>query len=127
MKRKTITLEEIAEIKNLMIAFHKAAKGKRYRDDVQHFLQRFDENINQLGADIWQQTLPYGRFREFQIYDPKKRLIHAACFEDRIFHHALMNLAGDVLERAMSPTSYACRPNRGVHKAVKKVQKHLRQ
>lgn len=126
MKRKLITLEAIAEHKNLVSAFHKAAKGKRFRQDVQMFLQNFDTNLNQLGEDIRQAKLPYGKYRVFQIFDPKKRLIHAACFADRIFHHALMNLAGDVLEKAMMPSSYACRPNRGVHKAVQKVQQHLR-
>jgi retron-type reverse transcriptase len=94
---------------------------------VQAFLQHFDSNLNRLGDDIRHARLPYGKFRAFQIHDPKKRLIHAACFEDRIFHHALMNLAGEVLERAMMPTSYACRPNKGVHKAVQQVQQHLRQ
>jgi RNA-directed DNA polymerase len=127
MKRIRITLDAIAEHSNLVLAFHKAAKGKRFRQDVQVFLQNFTANINQLGDDIRQAKLPYGKYRVFQIFDPKKRLIHAACFEDRIFHHALMNLAGDVLEKAMMPSSYACRPNKGVHKAVQKVQQHLRQ
>ncbi len=118
MKRTLITLEAIAERKNLIEAFHKAAKGKRYRGDVRAFVQAFDNNLNRLGTDIRDARLPYGKFRAFQIHDPKKRLIHAACFEDRIFHHALMNLAGGVLERAMMPSSYACRPNMGVHKAA---------
>jgi len=114
MKRQRITLEAIAERKNLLSAFQKAARGKRYRDDVQAFLADFDSKLNQLGADILNGYLPYGRYRSFQIYDPKKRLIHAACFEDRVFHHALMNLAGGVLERAMVEQSYACRPNKGL-------------
>ncbi len=127
MKRKNITLEQIAETKNMVLAFAKAAKGRRYRADVQYFLHDFDQNIDQLSNDIREAKLPYGRFREFEIYDPKQRLIHAACFEDRVFHHALMNHAGTVLETAMTPFSYACRPNKGVHRAVKKVQQHLRQ
>ncbi|OQX06388.1 MAG: hypothetical protein BWK73_30975 [Thiothrix lacustris] len=125
MKRTLITLEAIAERKNLIAAFRKAAKGKRHRGDVQAFMQDFDNNLNHLGIDIRAARLPYGKFRAFQIHDPKKRLIHAACFEDRIFHHALMNLAGEVLERAMMPTSYACRVNKGVHKAAQQVQQHL--
>lgn len=71
--------------------------------------------------------MPYGKFKEFQIFDPKKRLIHAACFEDRIFHHAVINLAGPVLEIAMMPRTYACRPGMGVHRAAQGVQHHLRQ
>lgn len=127
MKRTRINLDAVAEHKNLVLAFHKAAKGKRFRQDVQGFLQNFVANLNQLGEDIRQAKLPYGKYRVFEIFDPKHRLIHAACFADRIFHHALMNLAGDVLEQAMMPSSYACRPNKGVHKAALKVQQHLRQ
>ena len=125
MKRDYISIERIADYSNLVLAFHKAAKGKRYRTDVQGFLKKFNQNIHKLSKAILNQKMPYGNFREFTIYDPKKRIIHAACFEDRIFHHAIMNLAGSTLERAMSPYSYACRPQKGVHKAVKQVQKNL--
>ena len=125
MRRLRISLAEIAERKNVVLAFQKAAKGKRNRDSVRLFLQDFDQNINQLCADILSAKLPYGHFREFQIYDPKKRLIHAACFPDRVFHHALINIAGGELERRMQPSSFACRQDRGVHKAVNRVQQNL--
>ena len=123
--RQFISLEQIAEFDNLVLAFHKAVKGKRYRSDVQAFLQRFNHNIAVLSADIRAEKMPYGRFREFRISDPKPRIIHAACFEDRVFHHAVMNIAGETLERSLSPFSYACRPDKGVHKAVQKVQDNL--
>ena len=127
MQRTAIPLEAVAERKNLVSAFAKAARGKRHRQNVQAFIREFDRNINGIGRDIVHAALPYGRFRCFRIFDPKERLIHAACFEDRIFHHALMNLAGPVLERAMTPFSYACRPGMGVHRAAKRVQHHCRQ
>lgn len=126
MKRKKISLEDIAERNNLILALHKAAKGKRQREQVRRFLQQVDTNLNQLASDILAGQMPYGRFREFTIYDPKQRTIHAACFEDRIFHHAVMNFAGPVLERAMLPTSFACRPNMGVHRAAEWVQQCVR-
>lgn len=126
MKRVKIDLVSIADYHNLLVALHKACKGKRHRDQVKHFLDNADQNLNQLAMDILMGKLPYGRFREFTIYDPKQRLIHAACFEDRIFHHAVMNLAGPVLEKAMLPTSYACRANLGVHRAALHVQKSIR-
>lgn len=125
MKRQFISLEHIADYQNLVLAFHKAAKGKRYRRDVQAFLSNFNSNIYTLSQAILNEQMPYGRFREFTVYDPKQRTIHAACFEDRIFHHAVMNIAADKLEQAMSPFSYACRPNKGVHKAIQQVQQNL--
>ncbi|WP_028877253.1 RNA-directed DNA polymerase [Teredinibacter turnerae] len=126
MKRTRIDLTQLADIRNLMHAFHKAAKDKRHRKSVLRFEKDLDNNLNRLSQDIVDKKLPYGRFRSFTIYDPKKRLIHAACFDDRVFHHAFMNYAAPVLEKAMSPTSYTCRHGFGVHQAIGKAQKCLR-
>ena len=126
MRRLRITLNDIAERNNLTLAFHRAAKGKRYRADVWAFSSDFENNLTRLADDIRAARLPYNRFRSFTIFDPKQRRIHAACFEDRVFHHALMNLAGPVLERTLLPSSFACRPGKGVHNAVASLQKHLR-
>jgi retron-type reverse transcriptase len=126
MKRVKITLSQIAERNNLAQALYKAAKAKRHRAEVIHFLSEADTRLNRLSVDILHDALPYGRYRHFTIHDPKKRLIQAACFEDRVFHHALMNIAGTVLERAMSPTSFACRPDKGVHRAIELVQQNIR-
>lgn len=125
MKRQKVTLEEIADYKNLLSAVHKASKGKKHRKVVQDFIGNLESNLSNLSHDILLAKLPYGRFKAFQIYDPKKRMIHAACFEDRVFHHAVMNIAGEKIEKGMVYHSYACRKNKGVHKAVYQVQKNL--
>ncbi len=126
MKRVRIGLEEIVGRANLTLALHKAARCKRHRNQIARFSQHADTNLNRLAADILDTRLPYGRFRAFTIRDPKRRIIHAACFEDRVFHHAVINLAGPVLERAMLPTSFACRPGLGVHRAADRVQQCIR-
>jgi retron-type reverse transcriptase len=126
MKRVRISLDDIAEYTNLTLALHKAARGKRQREPVIRFLRDAENSLNRLAADILGERLPYGRFRTFTIHDPKRRTIHAACFEDRVFHHALINLASPVLERAMLPTSFACRPGLGVHRAAQSVHRSIR-
>ena len=125
MKRQKITLEEIAEYSNLLLAVYKASKAKKHRKIVQSFLNNLENKLLILSNDILSGKLPYGRFKAFQIYDPKKRMIHAACFEDRVFLHAVMNIAGDRIEKGMIYHSYACRKEKGVHKAVNQVQKNL--
>jgi retron-type reverse transcriptase len=125
MKRTRINLIEIAAMDNLMLAAWKAARGKRTRPDVAQFLSRLDRSLARLSRDILQGRVPYGRYRSFTIHDPKERLIHAACFEDRVLHHAIMNLAEPAFERALVPTTYACRPGLGVHRAVAQVQRNL--
>ncbi|QQZ30681.1 hypothetical protein HMY34_19040 [Thiothrix subterranea] len=126
MKRHCIRLADIAAIDNLTLAVWKAARSKRHRPDVIRFTTQLDQHLQQLAQDIVQAKVPYARYREFYIHDPKERLIHAACFEDRVLHHAIMNLAEPVFERALVPTTYACRPDKGVHRAVAQVQANLR-
>lgn len=125
MKRLAITLEAIAALDNLLHAVYRAARGKRTRPDVQCFLAHCDDRVQQLAEAIRAGQVPDGRYQCFRIRDPKPRLIHAACFEDRVLHHALMALAGPVLERALTPTTFACRRGMGHHAAVQQVQRYL--
>jgi len=125
MKRHCIRLADIAAIDNLTLAVWKASRSKRHRPDVIRFTTQLDQHLKQLAQDILQANVPYARYREFHIHDPKERLIHAACFEDRVLHHAIMNLAEPVFERTLVPTTYACRPEKGVHRAVAQVQANL--
>jgi len=125
VKRTRITLAEIAAADNLALATWKAARSKRHRPDVAEFLARSDRSLARLAQDILSARVPYGGYRSFTIHDPKHRIIHAACFEDRVLHHAIMNLAEPTFERALVPTTYACRPGRGVHRAVAQVQRNL--
>ncbi|MGR9108907.1 MAG: reverse transcriptase/maturase family protein [Gammaproteobacteria bacterium] len=127
MKRTRIEASEIADLHNLARAAHKAAKGKRTRPVVSRFFAGFDNHINRLSADIQAGLLPYGRYSRFVIHDPKTRTIHAACFEDRVFHHALIQSIGPVLERAMVPSAFACRVGKGTHAAIRRVQGGLRE
>ena len=36
-------------------------------------------------------TYSIGEYSRFTIYDPKRRVIHAAAFRERVMHHALIN------------------------------------
>jgi len=125
VRRDRITLEMIAERANLMLAVWKAARGKRTRPAVTRYLDDLDRNLNALADEILTERAPRGRFHTFTIHDPKRRTITAACFADRVLHHAILNLAESRFERMLVPSTYACRPGKGVHAAVAAVQRHL--
>lgn len=126
MKRTHIDITEVASIQNLALATQKAARAKRQRSNVKLFFQNLIANLMQLSQDILTDKVPYGRYRTFSIRDPKPRIIHAACFEDRVLHHALMNYAAPVLDKAMTTKSFACREGYGVHKAANHALECLR-
>lgn len=126
MRRLAISLDALAERENLVLATWKAARGKHDRPAVARFLADLDGHLTRLSRSILDGTAPQGRFREFVIHDPKRRTIHAACFADRVLHHAILNLTEAAFERALVASSFACRPGKGVHAAIADVQRHLR-
>lgn len=125
MKRQRIELADLAARDNLVLAACKAARGKRQRHAVQTWLAQADERLAALARSILGGTAPQGRATRFVIHDPKRREISAACFDDRVLHHAVMNLAAARFERALVDSVYACRTGKGGHAAVMAVQRGL--
>ncbi len=79
-----------------------------------------------LRQDLLTRQYRPGRYRVFQIYDPKPRLISAAPFRDRVVHHALMNVIGPRLERRFIDDSFSNRVGKGTHAAIRRYQDFLR-
>jgi hypothetical protein len=125
VQRLAVRLEDLAKRGNLQLATWKAAQGKAQRPAVARFLADLDGQLAALAADIQDGSAPRGRMRRFTIHDPKRRVIHAACFADRVLHHAILNLTEPAFERALVASSFACRPGRGVHASVQHVQRLL--
>lgn len=63
-----------------------------------------------------------GKYTCFAITDPKLREVWAADFRDRITHHLLVNYLEPVWEKKFIFHSYACRPDKGAHKAIHNLQ-----
>ena len=111
---------------NLLLAYRKAAKGKRGHADVAEFEYRLEENLLQLQREISDRTYQPGAYHSFYIHDPKKRLISAAPFRDRVVHHALCNLIEPIFEKTFIFDSYANRIGKGTHKALDRAQHFAR-
>lgn len=125
MKRQAVTLDALADRPNLALAAWKAAQGKRHRPAVARFMADLDTQLAGLGCRIRASQVPSGAASRFTIHDPKRREISAACFEDRVLHHAILNLTEARFERALVDSVYACRSGLGVHAAVAAVQRGL--
>lgn len=119
MKRKGNLFEQITDFNNLRTAYLKAVKGKRLSNTVFIFDLKTDENLYRIKKELESGIYRIGKYRQFKIYDPKERIITAARFEDRIVHHAIMNVLEPVFEKQFVFHTYACRKQKGMHKAVK--------
>jgi len=101
---------------NLRIAYRKAARGKRGRQAAADFEYNLADHLLELQDDLVNQTYRPGAYHSFIIHDPKRRLISAAPFRDRVVHHALCNLIEPKFERSFSSASFANRVNKGTHR-----------
>jgi hypothetical protein len=74
-------------------------QGRRARGHPVFGGNQLEAWLNSLQQDLLRGEVEVGRFRSFVIHDPKRRVIHAAPFRERVLHHAIMNVAGPVFER----------------------------
>jgi len=111
---------------NLLLAYRRASKGKRHQAVVATFEHRLEDHLFELQAQLREQTYQPGPYTHFFIHEPKRRLISAAPFRDRVVHHALCNVIESVFERAFIHDSYANRLGKGTHRALQRVQTYAR-
>lgn len=107
---------------NLLLAYRKAAKGKRGHANVAAFEHHLEDHLFQLQHELQTQTYHPGPYTSFYIHEPKRRLISAAPFRDRVVHHALCNLIEPIFEHTFSPDSYANQVGKGTHRALDRAQ-----
>jgi len=118
--------EELVSIENLFNAYKKASKGRRSRLDVATFDFDLEGNIFSLRDELVNGTYQHGSYHSFSIHDPKRRLISAANFKDRIVHHALVSILEPEYEKIFLPNSFANRIGKGTHKALKTCSSMMR-
>ncbi len=126
MKRSAIDLAAIADWNTLTAAYHRAALGKTDRAEVQIFQASLCRELAALREDILAGNPRLSAMREFRVFDPKPRLIHAPIFRDRVLHHAVIAHVGPVLERSLVFDTYACRVGKGTIAAVQRCQHFAR-
>lgn len=112
---------------SLYHAYRKAAKGKRYRSDVLHFTNNLEGNLLSLLEDLQNHTYTVGDYREFYVYEPKKRLIMALPFRDRVAQWWVYSILYPIFDATFIEDSYACRKGKGQKAAADKLQSMLKQ
>ena len=116
----------IASFPNLSEAVYHAARGRRSRPLIRDYLERLPQNLVRLCEEILSERYRPKPMRQFVIHDPKRRIIDAPEFEDRVVHHALIRQVGGYLDQALIDNTYACRRGLGPLRAVWKTQEYCR-
>ncbi len=128
MRKTNNLLEQIADFENLCLAFKMCSRGKRQKAGYHNFIFNYGEKLKLMQEELLTtQSFKWGNYREFVICDPKKRVVMAAPFRDRILHTAIHNIINPIVDKTLGAKTYACREGMGNRNAVIRLRKHLEQ
>lgn len=107
---------EICTFAVIYAAYLAARRGKRSRAATAYYEVRLLENIVNLVYILKTKIYRPGVFRVFYVYEPKKRLVQAPAFVDKVVQHAIVdNLLYDRITRSFILDNYASQKNKGLH------------
>lgn len=116
----------ICSFENLHLAYRSARKGKRGKAPVAAFEYDQEKELLQLRDELRDGSYRPGPYHSFYIHEPKRRLISAAPFRDRVVHHALCQVIEPIWERRFIYDTYANRKDKGTHCALDRCQEFSR-
>ncbi|MFC1736713.1 reverse transcriptase domain-containing protein [Candidatus Hydrogenedentota bacterium] len=117
---------KLCTFEHLRRAYYKARKNKRCKPYTCAFDYNLEREILTLQSELKDKTYTPGIYNNFTVYEPKKRIISAAPFRDRVVHHALVDVLTPIYEPRFIHDSYACRVGKGTHRAINRCQEFMR-
>lgn len=117
---------QVVEFNNLYRAAHRAARGKSRVPIVRDFLLDLEPHLLVLQDQLKSGEYRPSAYREFTIHEPKQRIIRCAAFRDRVVHHAICGIIEPYLDRRLIFDTYACRKQKGTHRAIARAQQFAR-
>lgn len=118
--------EKVYSWENLLNAYFMAADGKWDREEVAIFTAHLEENLISIQNELIWRTYEVGRYREFYVYEPKKRLIMALRFRDRVVQWAIYLQLNPLFDKQFIYHSYGCRVGKGTTRAADRLQYWMR-
>ncbi|WP_288785407.1 reverse transcriptase domain-containing protein [uncultured Bacteroides sp.] len=110
----------------LLCANTNARRGKRDRSEVMAFTAHLEDNLFAIQDAMIHKTYILGPYRKLWVYVPKSRLVMALPYPDRIVQWSIYQYLNPFYERLFIEDSYACRKNKGSHKAANRLQYWMR-
>lgn len=114
----------IARFRPLLAAARRAILGKRKKPGAAAFMANLEGNVLRLERELNDGTYRPGRYVEIEIFEPKRRIVSAAPFRDRVVHHAFCAVVEPIFERGFVHDSYANRAGKGTHEAVARYERY---
>ena len=126
MEKVSHLFEKFVSFENQYNGYLLARRNKRFKDEVLSYTANLEENlINGINHLIWHDYEITG-VHEFYEYFPKKRLITAWPFRNRVINCAAYLVLWPIYSKSFYEYSFGSIPCRGTIKAVQTVQEWIR-
>ena len=123
----SILFDETFRYTNLYKAFRKSLKSDgKYKPEALAFQRNESVNLMNLQRSLYNRTYKFSGYITFEVHEPKRRIINAPHYKDKIVQLALHETLSEVVIPKFINHSYACMTDRGTHAAVSQVQKNLK-
>ncbi|MBU1212610.1 MAG: RNA-directed DNA polymerase [Alphaproteobacteria bacterium] len=117
-RRHDNLFEGIASFQALSQAARRAIRGKRAKPGACAFFANLERELLSLERQLQDGSYRPGRYVAFEVNDPKKRIVSAAPFRDRVVHHALCAVVEPIFEACFIDQTFANRKGKGTHRAI---------
>ena len=107
---------------NLTLAWRNARKGKTSIPEVMAFDENVERNLISLHKELVSKTYKPRPLSTFVLRDPKTRVISKSDFRDRVVHHALIRVIGNIFELTFIYDSCANQKNKGTSLAINRFR-----
>jgi len=117
-RRHDNLFDRIASFNALRPAAQRAVRGKRKKPGAASFFANLESELLTLERQLLDGSFRPGRYVAFEVNEPKKRIVSAAPFRDRVVHHALCSVVCPIFEHGFIDNTFANRHFKGTHRAI---------
>ena len=128
MQKTKVNFDTVYEFETLYNAYRASRRGKRWKNTVAKVEMNALEAIAVLQEELSTGKYRPGGYREFYVFEPKKRLIQTNSFKDKIVQHAFCDtILYDVLTRPFILDNYGSQIGKGTHFGLNRLRDFMRE
>lgn len=126
MKRYGNLFHKIYDLENLYQAYEVCLRSKRLKRGVLPFTFHLSAGLLDIQRELKSGTYQVGKYYSFYVFEPKRRLVQALPFRDRIVQQALCQVITPIFQKTFIRDTFACINNRGTHAGSNRLQSFIR-
>lgn len=126
MKTYSDIFDKLISFDNSELAYRNARKRKSQSPSVREFDKHWQLNLVALWKELKTKKYIPRPLTTFILHDPKTRKICKSDFQDRVVHHALINVLQPIFEPRFIHDSYASRKGKGTLAALRRFDAFVR-